>query len=37
LVSREEFDTQQTVLAHTREKLELLEKRFSELEEKSAK
>lgn len=37
LVSREEFDTQQTVLAHTREKLEQLEKRFIELEEKLAK
>lgn len=32
LVSREEFDTQQAVLAHTREKLEILEKRFAELE-----
>ncbi len=37
LVSREEFDTQQAVLAHTREKLELLEKRFSELEQTLAK
>lgn len=36
LVSREEFDAQQAVLVHTREKLELLEKRFSELEEKLA-
>ena len=37
LVSREEFDSQQAVLLHTREKLELLEKRFEELEEKLSK
>ena len=34
LVSREEFDTQQAVLMHTREKLEALEKRFDALEQK---
>ena len=34
LVSREEFDTQQAVLLHTREKLEALEKRFDALEQK---
>lgn len=32
LVTREEFDVQQQVLARTREKLELLEKRVAELE-----
>lgn len=37
LVSREEFDSQQAVLLHTREKLELLETRFAELEEKLSK
>ena len=37
MLSREEFDTQQAVLAHTREKLELLEKRFTELDEKLTK
>jgi len=36
LVSREEFDTQQAVLLHTREKLEALEKRFDALEQKLA-
>lgn len=34
LVSREEFDSQQAVLLHTREKLEALEKRFEMLEQK---
>lgn len=34
LVPREEFDIQQAVLERTREKLELLEKRVRELEEK---
>jgi BMFP domain-containing protein YqiC len=33
LISREEFDIQQQVLARTREKLEALEKRLQELEE----
>ncbi len=33
LVTREEFDVQQAVLARTREKLEALEKRLDELEE----
>lgn len=37
LVSREEFDTQEAVLAHTREKLEQLEKRFAELEARISK
>jgi len=32
VVSRAEFDTQTAVLAKTREKLELLEKRVAELE-----
>ncbi len=32
LVSRDEFDIQQAVLARTREKLEALEKRVAELE-----
>ncbi|MFW5825869.1 MAG: accessory factor UbiK family protein [Marinobacter sp.] len=32
LVTREEFDAQQAVLLHTREKLEQLEKRVAELE-----
>lgn len=36
LVTREEFDTQQAVLSHTREKLELLEQRFEEMEQKLA-
>jgi BMFP domain-containing protein YqiC len=34
LVSREEFDAQQAVLLHTREKLEALEARFALLEKK---
>ena len=34
-VSREEFDIQTRVLARTREKLELLEKRVSELNQSS--
>ncbi|PSB91736.1 accessory factor UbiK family protein [Candidatus Pandoraea novymonadis] len=34
LVTREEFDVQAKVLARTREKLELLEKRVLQLEEK---
>lgn len=34
LVSREEFDAQQAVLLHTREKLEQLEQRFAALQEK---
>ena len=34
LVTREEFDIQTQVLAKTREKLELLEKRVAELEAK---
>lgn len=33
LVSRDEFDVQQAVLARTREKLELLEKTVAELEQ----
>lgn len=33
LVTREEFDAQSAVLARTREKVEALEKRVSELEE----
>ena len=37
LVSREEFDAQQAVLMHTREKLELLEQRFEALEQKLAR
>jgi len=32
LVTREEFDTQTKVLAHTREKLEQLERKLTELE-----
>lgn len=32
LVSREEFETQQAVLARTREKLESIEKKLAELE-----
>ena len=35
LVTREEFDVQLAVLARTREKLEALEARLAELEEKS--
>lgn len=35
LVTREEFDVQARVLAKTREKLEMLEKKLSELELKS--
>lgn len=34
LVSREEFDVQQAVLARTREKLEMLEKTVASLEQK---
>ncbi|MDY6840318.1 MAG: accessory factor UbiK family protein [Pseudomonadota bacterium] len=37
LVTREEFDAQQAVLLKTREKLEALEKRVSELENSSQK
>ncbi len=33
LVTRDEFDAQQAVLLHTREKLELLEKRVAEMEQ----
>lgn len=33
LVTREEFDVQEAVLARTREKLEALEKRLAELEQ----
>ena len=33
IVSREEFETQQTVLLRTRERLEALEKRVAELEQ----
>lgn len=33
LVTREEFDVQEAVLARTREKLEALEKRLDDLEE----
>jgi ubiquinone biosynthesis accessory factor UbiK len=36
LVTREEFDIQAQVLAKTRAKLEALEQRFTELEEKLA-
>ena len=36
VVSRAEFDTQAAVLAKTREKLELLEKRVAELEARQA-
>ncbi len=32
LVTREEFDVQAALLVHTREKLELLEKRIAQLE-----
>lgn len=35
LVSREEFDTQQAVLARTREKLEALEKLVAALDDKT--
>ena len=35
LVSRDEFDTQSEVLRKTREKLDLLEKKLAELEEKT--
>ncbi|MEQ1598911.1 MAG: accessory factor UbiK family protein [Methylotenera sp.] len=35
LVSREEFDVQAEVLRNTREKLEMLEKKLTELEEKA--
>ena len=35
VVSRDEFDTQQAVLMRTRERLEALEKRVSELEAKA--
>jgi len=35
LVTREEFDVQREVLARTREKLDLLEVRLAELENKS--
>ncbi|SDS89302.1 hypothetical protein SAMN05216198_3071 [Halopseudomonas litoralis] len=34
VVSREEFETQQAVLLRTRERLEALEKRVAELEQK---
>ena len=33
LVTREEFEVQESILARTREKLEALEKRLAELEE----
>lgn len=36
LVTREEFEVQQQVLLRTREKLEALEKRVSELEEQNS-
>ncbi|SFR82730.1 hypothetical protein SAMN05216203_3331 [Marinobacter daqiaonensis] len=36
LVTREEFDAQQAVLLRTREKLETLEKRVADLEQKLA-
>lgn len=36
LVTREEFDVQQQVLLRTREKLEALEKRVSELEQQQS-
>ena len=36
LVTREEFDVQAAVLARTREKLELLERRVAELEQETA-
>jgi BMFP domain-containing protein YqiC len=35
LISREEFDVQAEVLRNTREKLEMLEKKLAELEEKA--
>ena len=35
VVSRDEFETQQAVLMRTRERLEVLEKRVSELEAKT--
>jgi len=37
LVTREEFDTQSAVLAHTRAKLEALEKQIAEWEQKSGR
>lgn len=37
LVTREEFDVQQEVLLHTREKLTALEKKLAELETKPKK
>ena len=36
LVTREEFETQQAVLARTREKLEMLESRLGDLENESS-
>ena len=36
LVTRDEFDIQQAVLQRTREKLEALEKRVSELEQRNS-
>ena len=36
LVTREEFEVQEAVLARTRQKLEALEKRLEEYEQKSA-
>lgn len=35
VVSRDEFDTQQVVLQRTRERLEALEKRVSEMEQRA--
>jgi BMFP domain-containing protein YqiC len=35
LISRDEFDVQAEVLRNTREKLEMLEKKLAELEEKA--
>lgn len=35
VVSRDEFDTQQVVLLRTRERLEALEKRVSEMEQRA--
>lgn len=37
VVSRDEFETQQTVLLRTRERLEALEKRVAELENSKAR
>ncbi len=37
LISREEFDIQAEVLRNTREKLEILERKFSELEAQNIK